>query len=504
VEDLCKPVYCQLFSALVAQAEGGGDGTAGGLPDGGVIAPPGGTCKTLPEVQCDDNDECTSDQCDTYTGQCIYGVVTLDLDGDGYRGPRVGTLAGDPGSCGDDCNDANELAHPGGVEVCDGVDNDCNGVVDDNSTYVPLAKDAIRLSSDIDPAGPGGIAWSGSSYATVYTGTSGGFDLFRNMLTPNGDPIPPGETLLTLANADASGGPIVWVGDRYGLAWQDRRDGDYEVYFTILDENGEKVHADTRLTEAFGFSVNVALTWNGTEFITVWQDERDGLFNLYGQRISVDSEPIGENVAMTDPQGGFGNEGPSVAAGVTTVGVAWTVGDAFTHFIQFQTFTPELAASSTPISITNGTTDAVYPTVVWNNDRYVVAWFDKSANPKAIYAAALNEAGEIIVPPTPISEPGSFRSRYPNLRPLGDRLLVVYSDDRDQNDGYELYSRMIGTDLVPISAEARLTQDKRDSIYPVATFGPEGDVGILFRDDRENGEHHVFFMNLGCVTSPVP
>lgn len=107
VEDLCKPVYCQLFSSLVAQVEGDGDGTAGGLPDGGVIAPPGGTCKTLPEVECDDNDECTSDQCDTYTGQCIYGVVTLDLDGDGYRGPRVGTLAGEPGSCGDDCNDAN-------------------------------------------------------------------------------------------------------------------------------------------------------------------------------------------------------------------------------------------------------------------------------------------------------------------------------------------------------------------------------------------------------------
>jgi len=44
----------------------------------------------------------------------------VDADGDGY-----------PAS--EDCNDADEDAHPGGTEPCscDGVDDDCNGVVDD-------------------------------------------------------------------------------------------------------------------------------------------------------------------------------------------------------------------------------------------------------------------------------------------------------------------------------------------------------------------------------------
>lgn len=508
--DLCSRVVCILFRDLDGGAPNDDGGPDAGSPDAGSTTTgdagvrQGGFCKKLEPVDCDDNDPCTDEQCDSFSGQCVYTLNAFDIDGDGYRGPRVGTVAGEPGSCGDDCDDTSERAHPGGIEVCDGVDNDCNGIVDDNADFIPSGQAAVRISGDIDPAGPGGLAWSGTSYAAAYTGTSDGFAVFRTMIDPAGNPIPPGEEPVTIKSADASGGPIVWVGDRYGFAWQDRRDGDYEVYFTVLDQAGAKVFPDTRLSNAPGFSVNVALTWTGAEFVTVWQDERDGLFHLYGQRISVDSQPIEGNVAMTGPGGTWGNEGPSIAAGFAGIGVAWTVGDAYTHFIQFRTYNPDLSPLSTEISLTDGTTDAVYPTVVWNEDRYVIAWFDKSANPKSIYAAAVAEDGTVLVPATPVTSPGTFRSRYPYLRPLGDRLLLVYSDDRDQNDGYELYSRMIGADLAPLTDEKRLTVDTMDSIYPIAAFGPEGDVGILFRDDRDNGEHHVFFMKLGCVATSSP
>ena len=50
-----------------------------------------------------------------------------------------------------------------------------------------------------------------------------------------------------------------------------------------------------------------------------------------------------------------------------------------------------------------------------------------------------------------------------------------------------------------VSAERRLTTAAFDSIYPIPAFGPKGDVGVLFRDDRLNGTQHVFFTRLGCV-----
>lgn len=47
----------------------------------------------------------------------------IDVDGDGYIASAV--------EGGNDCDDTNAAAHPDGVEVCDGADNDCNGVTDE-------------------------------------------------------------------------------------------------------------------------------------------------------------------------------------------------------------------------------------------------------------------------------------------------------------------------------------------------------------------------------------
>jgi hypothetical protein len=60
---------------------------------------------------------------------------------------------------------------------------------------------------------------------------------------------------------------------------------------------------------------------------------------------------------------------------------------------------------------------------------------------------------------------------------------------------------MVSAGLDPIGPEQRLTFAPEDSVSPVAAFGPGGDVGVLFRDDRQNGEHHIFFTRLGCVTA---
>lgn len=52
---------------------------------------------------------------------CIDGSTAVDADGDGSTE-------------GNDCDDNDNTVYPGATELCDGKDNDCNGMIDDNTT----------------------------------------------------------------------------------------------------------------------------------------------------------------------------------------------------------------------------------------------------------------------------------------------------------------------------------------------------------------------------------
>jgi hypothetical protein len=67
-----------------------------------------------------------------------YGNWYQDTDGDGYGNAATLSVGCDPGAGwvdnADDCDDADATISPSSTEVCDGVDEDCDGAVDDDPT----------------------------------------------------------------------------------------------------------------------------------------------------------------------------------------------------------------------------------------------------------------------------------------------------------------------------------------------------------------------------------
>jgi hypothetical protein len=70
-----------------------------------------------------------------------------DADGDGYGNPAIATQAcSQPAGFvanNTDCNDANANAFPGAAEVCDNLDNDCDGQVDEGLTYLTYTGNVV-------------------------------------------------------------------------------------------------------------------------------------------------------------------------------------------------------------------------------------------------------------------------------------------------------------------------------------------------------------------------
>ncbi len=94
---------------------------------------------------CNDNDPAyhpgadESDCSDPNDYNCDGSVGYADADGDGFPACQ-------------DCDDSVATVNPNGIEVCNGVDDDCNGVVDDNAT------DATSWYQDADSDGYGADA----------------------------------------------------------------------------------------------------------------------------------------------------------------------------------------------------------------------------------------------------------------------------------------------------------------------------------------------------------
>lgn len=146
------------------------DGFGAG-PTASACGVPTGTA--LLNGDCDDSDPLIQpsqpETCDAIDNNCngliddnpIAGGLTLwqDADGDGHGVPLASIYActGTVGyaALDDDCNDAEPLAWTGAVEECDGVDNDCDGLLDDRDP--DLAPDAVvTWYADSDGDGVGG------------------------------------------------------------------------------------------------------------------------------------------------------------------------------------------------------------------------------------------------------------------------------------------------------------------------------------------------------------
>ncbi|MFT5585756.1 MAG: hypothetical protein ACI9VR_003349, partial [Cognaticolwellia sp.] len=87
-------------------------------------------------------------------GDCTDpGTWWPDADGDGFGALEQGITDCDAPSGhvnqGGDCDDAEAAVNPDGLEICDGVDNDCSGTADDNPS------DAADWYQDVDGDGFG-------------------------------------------------------------------------------------------------------------------------------------------------------------------------------------------------------------------------------------------------------------------------------------------------------------------------------------------------------------
>jgi len=135
----------------------------------------------------------------------------IDVDDDGYGE----TAAGTKGDClGYDCDDQDGSRYPGAVELCDGRDNDCNLLVDDNLTLSDSDRDGICDAVDncrmaVNPDQQDGNRNCGRTPFAVDPSCGDACDDRDNDGRVDAQDNCPGVVNATQVNSDAT--PLVWL-----------------------------------------------------------------------------------------------------------------------------------------------------------------------------------------------------------------------------------------------------------------------------------------------------
>ena len=236
------------------------------------------------------------------------------------------------------------------------------------------------------------------------------------------------------------------------VVWDDRRDGNPEIYYKGSSDGGVSWGADTRLTLDPNTSWYPSVAVSGTDVHVVWQDYRDGNMEIYTKHSSDGGMSWGSDTRLTyNPSD---SQRPSVAVSDSNVHVVWRESRDGNMEIYTKRSTDRGASWGADTRLTNNSSVSETPSVAFSGSNVHLVWWDERDGNAEIYYKRSWDNGVSWGADTRLTN-ASGHSQRPSVAVSGTGVHVAWHDYRDGND--EIYYKRnptgngVEADVVPSS-----------------------------------------------------
>ncbi len=360
--------------------------------------------------------------------------------------------------------------------------------------------DTVRILISEDGENPS-VGFDGQNYIVVWENWGWECDIYGARVSRAGIVLDPAGFAITTAEDDQKS-PAVTFGDQnYLVVWQDNR---WNWFYH--DIYGARVSRDGVVLDTLGIAVTTveaqnefpAVTFDGENYLVIWQDERNVVYDIYCARIStagtvIDTTGIAISTADHDQCS------PAVAFDGQHYLVVWQDWRNGHGNIYGNRISRYGVGSPNEIAISTVVYWQFSPTVAFDGQNYLVVWQDYRRGEYDIWGARISQAGDILDTIGIVVSAAINDQCNPSIAFDGTNYLVVWEHNSD------IYGARISQsgNLLDTNGIAIATFWERQSL-PAVAF--DGQNYLVVWGDRSSGSYDIFGARVspdGVVLDPI-
>jgi len=366
------------------------------------------------------------------------------------------------------------------------------GVIKDDFKINDDTLDADQQAPDLDVSllGDFVVAWQDSR--------DNGPDVFFQRLNASGEAIGAN----CLVNNQLSGDqryPSIAFGPsgNFVVAWQDTREGNRNIYAQMFNASGDTAGSNFKVNNDLGTKPQVEPEVDfSAGIVLVWEDERSDAGDIFAQLLDSSCVPQDTNFKVNDDTNGFSQMRSDIASNAEGYFVVvWQDKRQGNYDIYAQRYDPFGTCQGSNFKVNDDPTSSLqnFPKVASDSSgSFVVVWQDQRNGDEDVYAQIFDRQGGKIGANFRVNDdPGDAYQGHPDVAmdQRGD-FVVVWVDKR--NGDKDIFAQRYDSNLEPGGQNFRVNSDTGSADQSEPAVATDGHSIYFAWTDARNGNSDIF------------